>query len=152
MNILLDALRALACCRRAENYTHALRTGRFGNVKKPFSFLLILNLMGGTNIGRPGQQHHAPPRNGQMQGSPWSLGAYLLLGNLHRQHLSHMDRSTLSLMSHIGFAIPYIEIGILAAANVHKSRLHARQDILHHALVDISYQVLMVGTLQLQGY
>ena len=55
-------------------------------------------------------------------------------------------------MPHIGFAIPYIEIGILAAANIHKGRLHPWQDILHHALVDIAYQVLMMGTLQLQGY
>ena len=49
----------------------------------------------------------------------------------------------------IGQAIAYVEEGVLLPADIHKGRLHPRQDILHLAPVDIAHQMGSAGPLKL---
>ena len=80
-----------------------------------------------------------------MQCCPWPLGAHSILGNLHGQHLAHMN----FLLGILGTrclclrrqAIPYIQEGVLLRSYIYESRLHAGQDILHLASVNIAHQM-----------
>ena len=86
-----------------------------------------------------------------MGSGPRPFRACGILDYLHRQLLADMNLLRLGqcLLDICRQAIANIHKGILARANIHKRRLHPRQDILHLPLVDIAHKMRMRSTLHL---
>ena len=155
---------SLAFCRCAYDHAHLVFfCDVFERVFQPRPLLFIFNAPGYANIVYAGHQNQRASRQSDVGCDTGSFGADGLLYDLHHHFLPGFydildiegGRLNVVLFSMeckvraVNLDIPGIEESIPLKADIHKCRLHSREDVLYLSLINVANKALVPPALDI---
>ena len=116
--------------------------------------LVVAQALGDAEGGTVGHQHSEAPGQGHLLGQPGALGPDGVLGHLAQDGLAGLEHVLDPGLGPLGAApfdvVPVIahvapvQDGVLGDADIDEGRLHAGQDVLHPAPIDVAVDLVGV--------